>query len=211
MSEQILDRPQTGAPQGVLPGIDSEDEKPSSRKRNFIVVGLAIVAGLVLGGVMLFVMQPGADEEVVDPVTAAAAAAAVTEAEAQSAAVAEEAAAGEAAASTTKVKITSRDPFAPLVPKPAPVPVAKAKPAAEVAPVAPDTAAASGGTISALTVSAEGDSVKLKLDGKKYDVDEGETFAKSYRLYDIFNDNCAGFLYGDQNAVVCEGDSVTIG
>ena len=80
MSEQILDRPQTGAPQGVLPGIDSEDEKPSSRKRNFIVVGLAIVAGLVLGGVMLFVMQPGAEEEVVDPVAAAAAAAAVTEA-----------------------------------------------------------------------------------------------------------------------------------
>ena len=137
--------------------------------------------------------------------------AAVTEAEAQSAAVAEEAAAGEAAATTTKVKITSRDPFAPLVPKPAPAPVPKAKPAAEVAPVAPDVAAASGGTISALTISAEGDSVKLKLDGKKYDVDEGESFAKSYRLYDIFNDNCAGFLYGDQNAVVCEGDSVTIG
>ena len=211
MSEQILDRPQTGAPQGVLPGIDSADEKPSSRKRNFIVVGLAIVAGLVLGGVMLFVMQPGAEDEVVDPVTAAAAAAAVTEAEAQSAAVAEEAAAGDAAATTTKVKITSRDPFAPLVPKPAPAPVPKAKPAAEVAAVAPDTAAASGGTISALTISAEGDSVKLKLDGKKYDVDEGESFAKSYRLYDIFNDNCAGFLYGDQNAVVCEGDSVTIG
>ena len=53
--------------------------------------------------------------------------------------------------------------------------------------------------------------MKLKLDGKKYTVDEGEQFAKSYRLYDIFNANCAGFLYGDQNAVVCEGDSVTIG
>ena len=211
MSEQILDRPQTGAQQGVLPGIDSEDEKPSSRKRNFVVVGLAIVAGLVLGGVMLFVMQPGAEDEVVDPVTAAAAAAAVTEAEAQSAAVAEEAAAGDAAATTTKVKITSRDPFAPLVPKPAPAPApAKAAPAA--APDASSSSSSTGGaTISALTISAEGDSVKLKLDGKKYDVDEGESFAKSYRLYDIFNDNCAGFLYGDQNAVVCEGDSVTIG
>ena len=160
---------------------------------------------------MLFVMQPGAEDEVVDPVAAAAAAAAVTEAEAQSAAVAEEAAAGEAAATTTKVKITSRDPFAPLVPKPEPVPAPKAKPAAETAPVAPDVAAASGGTISALVISPAGDSVKLKLDGKKYNVDEGESFAKSYRLYDIFNDNCAGFLYGDQNAVVCEGDSVTIG
>ena len=212
MSEQILDRPQTGAPQGVLPGIDSENEKPSSRKRNFIVVGLAIVAGLVLGGVMLFVMQPGAEDEVVDPVTAAAAAAAVTEAEAQSAAVAEEAAAGDAAATTTKVKITSRDPFAPLVPKPAPAPApAKAAPAAAPDASSSSSSSTGGATISALTISAEGDSVKLKLDGKKYDVDEGESFAKSYRLYDIFNDNCAGFLYGDQNAVVCEGDSVTIG
>jgi hypothetical protein len=210
MSEQILDRPQTAAPQGVLPGIDSENEKPSSRKRNFVVVGLAVVAGLVLGGVMLFVMQPGAEDEVVDPVTAAAAAAAVTEAEAQSAAVAEEAAAGDAAATTTKVKITSRDPFAPLVPKPAPAPV---KAAQAAAPDASSSSSSStgGATISALTISAKGDSVKLKLDGKKYDVDEGESFAKSYRLYDIFNDNCAGFLYGDLNAVVCEGDSVTIG
>ncbi len=51
----------------------------------------------------------------------------------------------------------------------------------------------------------------LKLDGKKYTVGEGEAFAQSYRLYDIFNDDCAGFLYGDQNAVVCRGDSVAIG
>ena len=71
--------------------------------------------------------------------------------------------------------------------------------------------ARNGGVISALTISPLGNSVKLKLDGKKYSVDEGEAFAKSYRLYDIFNANCAGFLYGDQNAVVCEGDSVTIG
>ena len=73
------------------------------------------------------------------------------------------------------------------------------------------TSGAKGGTISALTISPLGNSVKLKLDGKKYTVDEGEQFAKSYRLYDIFNANCAGFLYGDQNAVVCEGDSVSIG
>jgi hypothetical protein len=80
---------------------------------------------------------------------------------------------------------------------------------------APDAAASptssKGGTISALAISPLGNSVKLKLDGKKYTVDEGETFAKSYRLYDIFNANCAGFLYGDQNAVVCEGDSVQVG
>ncbi len=33
--------------------------------------------------------------------------------------------------------------------------------------------------------------VTLKLDGKKYSVDEGESFAKNQRLYDIFKPNCA--------------------
>jgi hypothetical protein len=60
-------------------------------------------------------------------------------------------------------------------------------------------------------ISKKGDSVTLKLDGKTYSVDGSEAFAKSYRLYDIFNDSWAGFLYGDQNVVVCEGDSVTVG
>ena len=129
----------------------------------------------------------------------------------------QEAAAEQAAAPKTKVRITSRDPFAPLVAKPAPAPAAprlrrpRPPPDAASSTSSDSTSGAKGGTISALTISPLGNSVKLKLDGKKYTVDEGEQFAKSYRLYDIFNANCAGFLYGDQNAVVCEGDSVSIG
>ena len=96
-------------------------------------------------------------------------------------------------------------------PAPAPAPVAASAPDAASTSSAGSSTGATGGTISALTISPLGNSVKLKLDGKKYTVDEGEQFAKSYRLYDIFNANCAGFLYGDQNAVVCEGDSVSIG
>jgi type II secretory pathway pseudopilin PulG len=207
MSEQILDRPApAGSSNGVLPGIDS-GEGTSSRNRTFLVVALAIVAGLVLGGVMLFVMQPGDDVVAQDPAQAAAEAAAVAEAQAQEAEVAEQAA-GEVT-TTTKVKITSRDPFTPLVPAPAPAPAPKAPPSA--AAPATTSSSTSGATISALSISKKGDSATLKLDGKKYSVEEGEAFAKSYRLYDIFNDNCAGFLYGDQNVVVCEGDSVTVG
>ncbi len=127
----------------------------------------------------------------------------------------QDAAAEQAAATKTKVRITSRDPFAPLVakpaPAPAPAPAAAAAPDAASSSSSTSTSGSAGGTISALTISPLGNSVKLKLDGKKYTVDEGEQFAKSYRLYDIFNANCAGFLYGDQNAVVCEGDSVSIG
>ena len=213
MSEQILERtaPSTGS--SMPPLMDSGQEAPK-RTRTFVIVALAIVAGLVLGGMALFVMQPGSDDELLAsaPATRTVQGAAAAE---EAAKAEQEAAAEQVAAPKTKVRITSRDPFAPLVakpaPAPAPAPVAASAPDAASTSSAGSSTGATGGTISALTISPLGNSVKLKLDGKKYTVDEGEQFAKSYRLYDIFNANCAGFLYGDQNAVVCEGDSVTIG
>ena len=213
MSEQILERtaPSTGS--SMPPLMDSGQDAPK-RNRTFVIVALAIVAGLVLGGMALFVMQPGSDDELLAsaPATRTAQGAAAADEAAQAE---QEAAAEQVAAPKTKVRITSRDPFAPLVakpaPAPAPAPVAASAPDAASTSSAGSSTGAKGGTISALTISPLGNSVKLKLDGKKYTVDEGEQFAKSYRLYDIFNANCAGFLYGDQNAVVCEGDSVTIG
>jgi len=213
MSEQILERTATASGSPMPSLMDSSQESPPKRNRTFVIVALAIVAGLVLGGMALFVMKPAPQDELNGSVPIAqgsSAAAAELEAQAE-----QEAAAEQVAAQKTKVRLTSRDPFAPLVAKPAPAPAP-----APAAATAPDTASSSsspsstgakGGTISALTISPLGNSVKLKLDGKKYTVDEGEQFAKSYRLYDIFNANCAGFLYGDQNAVVCEGDSVSIG
>jgi hypothetical protein len=215
MSEQILERPAPALPV-------QEPKKRSSRM--FLVVGGSVIAGLILGGAFLL-LRPAEDplSGVVVPAAPAAAQGsegaepgadpAATDAEGAAGAADGEAAAegtDEEPAGTKRVRLTSRNPFAPLVAKAAPAPedASEAAPAAEPAP-APKPA--SGGTISALTVSPLGNSVKLKLDGKKYTVEEGEAFAKSYRLYDIFNANCAGFLYGDQNAVVCEGDSVKIG
>jgi hypothetical protein len=215
MSEQILERHTTGLPGD--PGLSMPDEPPvqrGARNRTFMVVAAAVIAGLVLGGVFLFVMKPGSSEDVLAPAPngnpgAAAAAAPAGEA----APVVEQA----PVKSTTR--LTSRDPFAPLVakkpPAPAPAPAAAAPSTGSASSPGPapvsTPAPATGGTISALSISPLGNAVTLKLDGKKYEVDEGESFAKSYRLYDIFNENCAGFLYGDQNAVVCEGDSVAIG
>ena len=217
MSQQILERTATSSGSSMPPMPDSTTEAAPKRNRTFLVVALAIVAGLVLGGMALFVMQPASDDELLGPVPSAGAAGGSSAAEeAQAAQAEQEAAAEQVVAQKAKVRLTSRDPFAPLVAKPAPAPA----PAPAAAPAAASDAASSssspssggkGGTISALTISPLGNSVKLKLDGKKYTVDEGEQFAKSYRLYDIFNANCAGFLYGDQNAVVCEGDSVSIG
>ncbi len=216
MSEQILER--TAPSSGSMPTIvDSGQESAPKRSRTFLIVALAIVAGLVIGGMALFLMKPAAIDEPFVPVPGGAGTGA-TAADTQAQAEAEQAAA-QAAAPTAKIRITSRDPFAPLVakaapaPAPAPAPVVAAAPDAASSSSSESSSATSskGGTISALAISPLGNSVKLKLDGKKYTVDEGETFAKSYRLYDIFNANCAGFLYGDQNAVVCEGDSVQVG
>jgi hypothetical protein len=220
MSEQILDRTMTGGPMpaGAMaaPGgpVAADADTGGGKRRTLVIVLLAVVGGLLVGGLVLFMFgRSPADEAAFAPIVRGNPGAAAA-AEAQ----AGDEAAAEAVPVQASTRLTSRDPFAPLVPKKAPPP-AKAPEVAPApaagAPAAGATAAAptpaTGGTISALNVSPLGDSVTLKLDGKKYTVEEGETFAKSYRLYDIFNNNCAGFLYGDRNAVVCTGDSVTVG
>jgi hypothetical protein len=207
MSEQILERP-AAAP--------TAPESPKRSSRMFLVVGGSVVAGLIAGGAFLMLRptsDPLADALVPSAPAAAAQSTQEGQLEADPAAAEADAAAEEGPtkpAGTKRVRLTSRDPFAPIVAKAAPA-AEKAAADAKAAEPAAAPKPATGGVISALSISPLGNSVKLKLDGKKYTVDEGEAFAKSYRLYDIFNANCAGFLYGDQNAVVCEGDSVTIG
>ena len=215
MSEQILDRTtRTGrAPAAV----DTPAAAASGRNRTFLLVAAAIIAGLVLGGLALMVLRPSSGDDLATGPVAPQQGASAGGVGAAADPAADPADSPPAAApSKATVKMTSRDPFAPLVPKkvaPAPKPADTASGGTSAASTSSDasTTPAAGATISALKISPLGNSATLKLDGKKYEVDEGETFASSYRLYDIFNANCAGFLYGDQNAVVCEGDSVQIG
>ena len=218
MSEQILERTATNSGSSMPPMTDSTSGAAPKRNRTFMIVALAIVAGLVLGGMALFVMQPGSDDD-----AARSGSLGATQPELRP--------------PPSRTPARTRRPSRTLQPSRRPrrrrcgsragIPSRRSWPSRHRPPPpslppaasAPDAASSSssassgakGGTISALTISPLGNSVKLKLDGKKYTVDEGEQFAKSYRLYDIFNANCAGFLYGDQNAVVCEGDSVSIG
>ncbi len=207
MSEQILERP--SAP------IVAAEEPTGTGHRTFVVVALAIVAGLVLGGVVLFLFGPGGDDEV----AAGAPAATGGGASATSGGDDQAATAGSTtkkATTKSKTRVSSRDPFAPLIAKPAPKPTPKA--AQKEATTGSSGASSSdslrpssGSTLSVISISSLGDSLKLKLDGKKYEVEEGETFAKDYRLYDIFNADCAGFLHGDSNVVACKGSTVTVG
>ncbi len=205
MSEQILDTPK---------GVINDTPPPKGGSRRTMLVAGSVVAGLVLGGVFLMLRQQS-EQVTVDFVASASAAEQAVGSDAGVDAAADPDASAEGGATQAEPKqrasLTSRDPFAPIVFKApaAPEPKAKSKKAEPAA--APTPAGPKGGTISAVVISPKGDSAKLKLDGKRYNVDEGEAFAKVYRLYDIFNDDCAGFLYGDQNAVVCEGDTVTMG
>ena len=43
----------------------------------------------------------------------------------------------------------------------------------------------------------------MSVDGKPYTTAVGETFAKYYSVYSVFNDQCVGVLYGDQSVTVC--------
>ena len=128
MSEQILERTSTSSGSSMPSMLDSPTEAAPKQKRTFMVVALAIVAGLVVGGMALFVMQPGTDDELLGAVPSAQAAGGA--AAAQEEAQAEQDAAAEPVTAKTKVRLTSRDPFAPLVAKPAPAPAPVAAPAA---------------------------------------------------------------------------------
>ncbi len=201
MSEQILERPT--AP------IETAPDSPARSHRAFVVVAAAIVAGLVLGGTILFLIQPGGGES---PSAAAAEGAGAPDLGTSAEGSQPE---GTLTAKKSRTRVSSRDPFAPLISKPAPTPTPKVKSKASTS--GSETATgdslrpSSGATLAVLSISSLGDSLTLKLDGKKYEVEEGETFAKDYRLYDIFNADCAGFLHGDSNVVACRGDQVTVG
>jgi hypothetical protein len=225
MSELIQDRQSSigiaGQPGSATTPPVAEGAPGRRRLLNRWLVLGSVVAGLIVGGALLLLQPFGGSGEAPGeaPVSAQAPAGAGTGGDPAAAggdggagaeAGAGEAEAGEAVpAKPRTARLTSRDPFAPLVTAPEEPKVDDSPKPADAEQAAPSPA--KGGTISALKVAPLGDSVTLKLDGKKYTVDEGETFAKSYRLYDIFNDDCAGFLYGDRNAIVCSGDSVTVG
>lgn len=201
----------------------STDENAQGRTRGgsrwLLIVGLAAVAGVLVGAWLLLGRGPADDLAGSGPSPAASGSPGARPSGSPAATPTRSASASASptqsrapATSAAAVRVSARDPFAPIV-SPSPTaasPTARATRSPEP-PASASATPADGGTIALLSISPTGTSVTLKLDGRKYTVDEGETFAKSYRVYDIFNSNCAGFLYGDQSAVVCTGDSVVVG
>jgi hypothetical protein len=104
---------------------------------------------------------------------------------------------------------TGRDPFSPLPsPKPTSAPQASAAPELAAAP-SPAANQSGGGPTIRLSKVASGVAT-FSVDGRKYTAAEGETFAQTFKLYNVFNDKCVGVLYGDQNVAMCLGDSQSL-
>jgi hypothetical protein len=114
---------------------------------------------------------------------------------------------------------TGRDPFTPLV-KTAEEAAAEAAKAAEAkaAASAGSTAVDANGqpvgastTLAVVQVEDSGAWVTATVDGVAFNtLPAGAPFGQFFQVYSIFAPTCAGFLYGDENVVVCEGKSVTL-
>jgi hypothetical protein len=117
------------------------------------------------------------------------------------------------------VTVSTRDPFAVLYT----APVAAATPAA---PAATPAAGTTGGTtttpvvttpttppvtLAVLSINTGASSATISVNGKKYNNTKvGATFGTYYTLYSVFNTQCVGLLYGDQNVPVCLSKPATV-
>lgn len=184
---------------GAAAPAQAEPTSGGGSRKALIAVG-GVVAALAVGaGAFVLLSGSGASQD--------ASGAVVPHASAPAAPAPSASAAAKPVTTTVKTaSVTSRDPFAALFAAPA-----AAAPAAP-APAAP--AASGSSTVGqtpmtpkvAVTVSSV-DPVKqtavVAVNGTKYSVSVGKTFATTFMLYSVFNAQCVGVLFGDQSVPVC--------
>ncbi len=171
-------------------------EAPASRSSRAVLLA-AGVAGLVLAVFAYILFGTGGDPEasllVVVPPVASPAAPPPADAE--------------GASTTQPADAEGRNPFTPLLVEAPPKPAEPAPaPSASQAPGAPVVE-----TVTITVVSVKGDTVSAKVGAEKFtDLQVGDTFGTSFQVYAIFNESCAGFLYGDDSFALCENSSVSL-
>jgi flagellar basal body-associated protein FliL len=213
MSQNTLP-PSGGVGLAEPPAVEAAEEASSGGNRRvllFVVAGLLLVGG-VAAWLLLFSGGGAEDESVALPVKKPAADAPADPA----AAPAPEAV---PAPPPTFNSTTGRDPFTPLV-KTAEQAAAEAAKAAEAQAASASGSTAvdangqpvgSGTTLSVVQVEDTGAWVTVTVDGVAFNtLPAGAPFGEFFQVYSIFAPTCAGFLYGDENVVVCEGKSVTL-
>lgn len=75
------------------------------------------------------------------------------------------------------------------------------------APRSGSSAEVGGTEIKLIDVYDDATRAVVTVNGRSYDVAEGETFAERFRLLDL-TDDCGTFLFGDSRFVLCEGDEI---
>jgi hypothetical protein len=75
------------------------------------------------------------------------------------------------------------------------------------APRAGSSAEVGGTEIKLIDVYDEATRAVVTVNGRSYDVAEGEPFAQRFRLLDLTGE-CGTFLFGDSRFVLCEGDEI---
>lgn len=200
------------------PPVDENDGEAAPQHRRKLLMIVAGAAAVVIVGVLAFLFLGGssADDEggLVTPAprSAPAAAAPAPAAPANKAPAAFDGDLG-------------RDPFAPVFEPAAPEAAADPATTGTAGGTGGATAGGTTGTTTDTTTGTTGtgtpvtvkmldvtkDGASLTVDGTKFDAKvNGETFATSFRLYSVFDEQCAGLLFGDESVVMCKGDVRTL-
>lgn len=206
MSEPMFGAGATATAERPAPAPEVESPSSGGNRKMLLALG-GVVAALVVAGLAFFFLTSSggddADNAFVPPAPRASA----------------PAPAPSAAAPGTPVKPATitpakRDPFAPLFPTPAASTAPDNNPSAGAStPVTqPSTEpSVASVTMQVTSIDSVGQTANLVVDSKKFNkIDVGTTFGTYYTLYSIFNEQCVGVLYGDQNVPVCLGKPVNV-
>lgn len=214
MSEPIFP---SGPGATAAPSVAEPQPETRSNRKALLAVGGVVAAVAVGAGAFFFLNQAPADD-VAAPTPRKPAATAPAE--------------PEPSASPTKkgtvkvVTVTAHDPFVALFPE-------DSKPAdgstsgdgttttdgttggttdtPSTAPTAPpDQSTSTSYKVGVTIIKPDTGAAQITVNGKPYSVSVGKSFAQFFTLYAIFNSDCVGVLFGDQNVPVCKSGSATV-
>ncbi|TAK69557.1 MAG: hypothetical protein EPO13_06700 [Actinomycetota bacterium] len=193
--------------QTLPPGAQQE----AKNRRPLLVV--ALLAVVVLAGLGVYLLtSSGGGEEDLGPVPAP-----------RTTVSAKPSATAAPTPTATLQQVTNKNPFGPLPGASratTAAPTSGTTAGATTAPTAgtttsgaaaPTASAATATTLQLVSANQAEQTAVAKVNGKRYDVKAGQTFAKSFQMYAVFPGGCAGFLYGDQNIALCTGSSTVVG
>lgn len=214
MSEPIFP---AGAGTAAPAAAEPSTEGRSNRKALLALGG--VLGAVVVGGGAFFLLNQSAPADEAGPVVKKPASSAQPDAGASPAAKPNKPV-------TVKVaRVTSHDPFAVLFPEvktsdsggtagsgttTTPGGSSTAAPSGTTATPPPDQSTSTSYKVGVTIIKPDTEVAQITVNGKPYSVGVGKPFAQYFTLYAIFNKDCVGVLFGDQNVPVCKNSNATV-